>query len=287
VNEDATLSHCLAGSLELSSDEAGRLISFGAVYVERRRTTSDCAVFPGQYIRVHLKPRRYSVDGIDWRKRIVYEDTELVVVNKPAGIPVHATLDNGIENVINQLGAVLAESLFVTQRLDTEVGGLLVLGKTPEFQSQFNRLLAERKVRKQYRALVTTLPETGRHVHYMAPTKRGPKTLSTQAQPTWLHCALSVLKAERSTHSLPASCAYDVEIDLETGRTHQIRAQLSAMGSSIVGDTLYGSQTAFCLNGTTYPGIALFSTLSSWINADGREYSFQQSPTWTNVGDGL
>ena len=74
-------------------------------------------------------------------------------MNKPAGIPVHATLDNQVENVLHQLHVALGDSLYVTQRLDTEVSGLIVFAKTQEFQRRFNRLLAERKVTKRYRRL--------------------------------------------------------------------------------------------------------------------------------------
>jgi len=287
ATEETTLAHCIAENLGLSLDEAQELITFGAVYLARRRATSDCAVSSGQYLRVHLKPRRFPVDGIDWRKTIVYQDTKFVVANKPAGIPVHATLDNRIENLLHELERTLESRLFITHRLDTEVGGLIVLAKTPAFQSQFNRLLAERKVCKRYRALVTAAPEIGRYIHYMAATKRGPKIVSIQAQPNWIYCALSVVKADRSTSAVPAPCAFNIEVDLETGRTHQIRAQLSAIGSPIVGDTLYGSQTAYWLNGTPYPGIALFSSLSSWMTPEGQEYSFQLSPHWMNIGDRL
>src|SRR5262245_18743207 len=96
TSKDSTLIRCLEEVLGSNIDEVRQLMSFGAVYLERRRTTSDCPVSPGQYVRVHLKPRRFPIDGIDWRKTIVHEDEEFVVVNKPAGIPVHATLDNGV-----------------------------------------------------------------------------------------------------------------------------------------------------------------------------------------------
>jgi len=88
-----------------------------------------------------------------------------------------------------------------------------------------------------------------------------------------LECALSVRRVKEM------GSLFDVEIDLETGRTHQIRAQLSAIGSPILGDALYGSVHPFEVDGNLFRGIALFSASISWMEAD-REWSFTQNPPW-------
>jgi RluA family pseudouridine synthase len=282
VKEQGKLIDCLAEAAGLSHQDAQRLISFGAVYLDRRRVDSDKPVSPGQYVRVHLQPRRFPVDAADWRATIVHDGDEFVVVNKPAGIPVHATLDNRVENVLYQLSVALDASLYITQRLDTDVGGLIVFAKTQEFQRKFNRLLVERKIRKTYRALVTSAPEAGRHIHYMKPTARGPKTLSVVAHSGWLPCVLSVVNVKPVSTAFPTA-AFEVEIDLETGRTHQIRSQLSAMGSPIAGDVLYGSQTRYALNGALQPGIGLFSASVSWHVDEGREQCFALGPPWASL----
>lgn len=272
--EETTLIECLVRHFDLTSEVAERLVSFGSVYVDRKRVSSDQQLTPGQYVRVHLQPRRYPVAGIDWQATIVHHGEEFVVVNKPAGIPVHATLDNRAENVAHQISVALGVSVYVTQRLDAAVSGLIIFARTQEFQGEFNRLLRERKVKKHYRALVTTAPEVGRHLHYMEPTPRGPKTVVTELRPNWLECALRVLSVA------PAGSAFDIEIDLETGRTHQIRAQLSAMGSPIVGDKLYGSLNPYEINGEHRPGLALFSASTSWSGPEGIEWYFELSPPW-------
>jgi 23S rRNA-/tRNA-specific pseudouridylate synthase len=265
------------GRWGLTPQKAEWLLSFGAVYVDRRRADSDQPLSPGQYIRAHLMPRRFPAGEVDWRATVVHSNHDFVVVNKPAGIPVHATVDNRVENVLHRLTATLGTPLRITQRLDTEVSGLLVVARTPEFQRRFNRLLVERKVKKRYRALITSVPEPGRHIHYMEPAKRSPKTVSSSPRPNWLQCILCVVDV-RAAALQPET--FEVEIDLETGRTHQIRAQLAAMGSPILGDKLYGSEMRYEVTGAYLPGIALFSTSISWPSDEGEEWSFQSVPPW-------
>jgi 23S rRNA pseudouridine1911/1915/1917 synthase len=266
VKEKGTLLDCLA-AFGVSREEGEHLLSFGAVYHERERVCSDRVLSPGHYVRVHLQPKRFPVETVDWASTVVCENDQFVVANKPAGIPVHATVDNRLENALHQLSLTMHSTLHITQRLDAEVGGLIVFAKTREFQRRFNQLLVERKVKKRYRALVTSAPELGRHVHYLKHESRSPKTVQREAHPEWLECVLRVDNVRSigdATNPL-----FEVEIDLETGRTHQIRAQLAAMGSPIVGDKLYGSERT-----SEQPGIALVSISTAWCDEEGQEWSF-------------
>ena len=94
VTAEATLLECLTRGFGISIEEGASLFHLGAVYQEGVRARSDGPVSRGQYLRVHLRPKRFPVQEIDWRGAIVHEDDDFLVVNKPSGIPVHATVDN-------------------------------------------------------------------------------------------------------------------------------------------------------------------------------------------------
>lgn len=238
------------------------LIELGAVYVNDERCLGPSrALAAGDRVRIHTRPRRYPQPH-DLLSRIVSEDADVLVVDKPAGLPVHALVDNIKENLISYLEDLRGGTLFITHRLDVETSGLVLLAKSPEAQARLNRAFAEGTVKRTYAAYVLQAVPLGSHVHYMEPSPKAPKHVEITARDGWARCSLEVLCCEefsgatsalsegRTTWSLvePSSGGavsvdrfYRVEIVLQTGRPQQIRAQLSALGAPIIGDTAYGS----------------------------------------------
>lgn len=227
--------HAVAEALGSDHARAEALLRFGAVYVNRERLADDRALAAGDYVRVHAEPRRFPVDHVSWRSRVVHVTPEFVVVDKPPGVPVHATCDNAVENVAHAVSRELGCELHVVQRLDIATQGLFVLARTPAFRLRFNRLLADREVTKRYRALVPRALPPGELVHYMRPDERAPRVVDTEARDGWKRCVLCIDACE------PAGDAFAVTLTLHTGRTHQIRCQLAAVRAPILGDGLYGS----------------------------------------------
>lgn len=211
------------------------LVSFGAVYFNRRRIAQDAEMKNGDWLRVHPNPRRFPGALWDWPSRIIYEDGDFLILDKPAGVPVHATCDNRRENVIAFLQPNYDQPLMLCHRLDIGTQGLMAIAKTREFCQGFGGWMANRQIIKRYRALVDKPVPLGEVVHYMAPGDRAPHLVSLQEQDGWKVCRLEV------TACRSVGFAHELEITLGTGRHHQIRAQLSALGFPVLGDDIYGT----------------------------------------------
>lgn len=225
-------------SNELAMDEliATHLLALGAIYVNKERTFENRVLNDKDYVRVHPYPKRYNTQLIDWQSRRVFENEDFIAINKPACIPMHATLDNAIENVLHQCSLAFNTPLYVTQRLDVPTSGIVILAKTKQFQSRFNRMLLNRKITKTYHAVTKIEPPMGHHIHFMEKSLSAPKIIHPEEAPDRLACELILINSQ------PISLGFLNEICLITGRTHQIRAQLGFLNCPILGDTPYGGE---------------------------------------------
>lgn len=176
---------------------------------------------------------------------ILYEDNHLIVVEKPSGVLTqHATLDLPV--LLDEVKAYIKEEynkpgrvfLGMVHRLDVNVGGVIVFAKTSKGASRINKEIREKRFEKRYLAIVEGNIKTEEEVtltNYLKKDKRNNKAVITN--PT--HGKKSILKykklAEIDNKSL-------LEINLITGRFHQIRAQLANNKTPIYGDFKYGSK---------------------------------------------
>jgi 23S rRNA pseudouridine1911/1915/1917 synthase len=189
---------------------------------------------------------------------IVYEDNHLLVVNKPVGWIVQGAqvgqdsllerAKSYIKHKHNKPGSVY---LGVVSRLDGPVSGLVPLARTSKAAARLSEQIRERKVRKVYWAVVSSEPPkpSDRLEHWLARKESDTVTRvvaqnTPQAQQAILE--YRTLATSEQTSSLnTTSQQYCLEIELITGRKHQIRAQLGAIGCPILGDEKYGSRVRF------------------------------------------
>ena len=105
------------------------LLDRGAVYVDGRRARADQTLAAGQVLRLHTRPKRYIVPDADLV--VLLETEDLLVIDKPSGLPTHATLDNALENAAHLLAAQRGTEVFVTHRLDIPTRGRADFGAHP------------------------------------------------------------------------------------------------------------------------------------------------------------
>jgi 23S rRNA pseudouridine1911/1915/1917 synthase len=242
-SQSSTLVDSISETLGIDSSQIEELLGFGSVYVNGGRCTLNQKIDSGTYIRVHQNPRRFPCEVFSLKKALLFENEDLIVIDKPSGLPVHPTVDNLHENILTLCSRALGKELFVTHRLDVPTSGLFIFAKSKQSQTQINFLLSQGKIKKIYHALVHGHPTaSGEITHYMQPSPRAPKTVSDQAIPGWAPCKLRLLDQNPLLDpSGSKTLSTEVTIELITGRTHQIRAQMSALGYPIVGDYAYGS----------------------------------------------
>ncbi|MGM0753256.1 MAG: RluA family pseudouridine synthase [Bacillota bacterium] len=197
---------------------------------------------PGDTIQLHLfKEVEYDVPPTYGEIDVLFEDDHLIVVNKPAGIDTHTNHPNETHSLANLVAfhhQAQGESCRVLHihRLDHDTSGAIIFAKHPLSKAILDRLLTERQIKRTYHALVhgrlkqkkgTISEPIGRDRHHN--TRR---RVSPSGQDAVTHYKVLEYK---NTYTL-------VEIQLDTGRTHQIRVHMSHIGHPLVGDTLYGGK---------------------------------------------
>jgi len=179
-----------------------------------------------------------------FEKRILYEDNHLIALNKlpseivqgdkTGDIPLSEHVKLYLKERYNKPGNVF---LGVVHRLDRPVGGVVVFAKTGKALSRMNLLIKERKTEKKYWAIVKNRPpaESGTLTHYLVRNSNKNKSFVYDNP-------VENSKEARLSYKLLArsDSFYLLEVDLITGRHHQIRAQISAIGCPIKGDLKYG-----------------------------------------------
>lgn len=236
-NQASPLDEFLCSQLNLSKERFFELQSLGAIYVNEQRQLQNTLLKENDYVRVHLEPKRFQ--GFEFQKDwIVLQTEDFIVFNKPSGLPCHPTLDNFRENLLEIATHHLQMTLFVTHRLDVPTSGLILFARNKAMLSYFNKCLEAHTVQKKYEAMVhgclTKAPQ--RLTHYMKKEVRSPKVLTHECLENTLKCELILLESQIQSENFS-----HLKIQLLTGRTHQIRAQLGFIGHPIVGDTLYGA----------------------------------------------
>ena len=271
------LDAALARMFGLSRSRAAELIGDGLVLLGGRTASKSDRVLAGDPLQVTLPPPRpvdppRPVEGLV----VLYEDDDIIVIDKPRGVAAHPTPGWSGPTVIGGLIAAghtvatsgAAERQGIVHRLDANTTGVMVVAKSERAYSALKRAFRERSVDKRYHALVQGHPDPlrgtvdapiGRH-----PSGDGRFAVVSDGRPSVTH--YDTLEAFRA--------ASLISVHLETGRTHQIRVHMAALRHPCVGDLLYGADPVLAARlGLTRQWLHAVS-LAFAHPADGREVTF-------------
>lgn len=226
-----------------SRSQVQKLIVDGHVTIAGRDIRPNLSVRDGERVTVEIPDvTPATMAGEALPLEIVYQDADLAILNKPAGLVVHpgaghpsGTLVNALLHHITDLSGIGGESRpGIVHRLDRGTSGVMVIAKNDAAHRELSRQFQDREVEKEYVALVWGVVQAGRRID--AAIGRDPanrQKMSARAK----HARSAVTRITRA-HHLPGVTLCQVAI--HTGRTHQIRVHLSAIGHPIVGDSVYG-----------------------------------------------
>jgi len=228
---------------ELSRTQAQKLIADGNITVNNRVAKAGVKLHVGDRVNITLPPpppSPLSPEAIPLN--IIYEDNDLLVIDKPAGLPIHPAPGHYSHTLVNAILAYLPslpesdDSLRpgIVHRLDKDASGVMVVAKNSVAQANLINQFKTRSVVKAYLALVKghLTPNEG---VIEAPIGRDPRHRKRMAVVT------EGKEARTQYYVIKHVGDYTlVEVRPETGRTHQIRVHLSAIGYPVVGDSVYG-----------------------------------------------
>jgi len=248
---------------ELSRTRVQELIEGGLVLLNGKTAKDSHKVHAGDAIEVVAESRpalRAEAESIPLN--ILYEDEDVIAVNKVAGMTVHAGAGNSHGTLVNALlgrGQSLSQSSDllrpgIVHRLDKETSGILLVAKNDFAHARLAEAFRERAIQKIYVALVQgVLTEERGRIELAIARDPNRRTRMTTKRAALLHNAREARTDWQVLGRVDSTTL--LEVQLHTGRTHQIRVHFSALRHPVVGDTLYGAAGQLHIGRTTLPSL--------------------------------
>jgi len=245
VKEDSRLDRYLAKELKSSRNQVEQLIKKGAVKIEGKTAKKGGQkIKEGESIEIEFpKTEKSEKKEVDFHIEKVYEDEDLLVINKPSGVVVHpapsvkeATVVDWLKKEGIRLSTLSGqERQGIVHRLDKETSGLMVIAKNNQSHQALSEQLQDKSMGRYYLALIE--PPLKDDMIVERPIARNPKNRLKMGVVEGGRYAKTAFKKIAQSRDLKEEL---IAAKLFTGRTHQIRVHLASMNRHILGDSLYG-----------------------------------------------
>jgi 23S rRNA pseudouridine1911/1915/1917 synthase len=271
---------------DLSRTRIQELIDAGLVLVDSRGAKPAQKLRGGERITLQPQPRpapRAEPEAIPLE--ILYEDDDLIAINKPAGMTVHAGAGNPRGTLVNALlgrGQSLSQGgdalrPGIVHRLDKDTSGVILVAKTDFAHAKLGEAFRQRQIKKTYIALVQgALKQT--HGSIDLAIARDPKRRTRMTARRSIVLARSRAARTDWRALLHIANTTLVEAGLHTGRTHQIRVHFAALHHPVVGDTLYGASPHLRAGKTTLPPLG-----RNFLHAANLGFSHPRTGKWIEL----
>ena len=230
---------------DLSRMNAKRLIEDGNVQVNSKNSKVSYKVQNGDIIEIHIpEAKQLDLKAQEIPIEVVYEDSDIIVVNKPKGLVVHPANGNWDGTLVNAIMAICKDSLSgiggevrpgIVHRLDKDTSGLLIIAKNDKAHINMSNEIKNREVKKVHIALVRGIVAENEATINM-PIGRSNKDRKKMAVVKNGKEAITHFKVIKRFDKYTL-----LEVKIDTGRTHQIRVHLSEIGHPVVGDEIYSN----------------------------------------------
>jgi len=244
----------IADKTELSRVMVQKLIEENEILVNNKPQKSSYKVFAGDEITINIpEAKNTTIEAKEIPLNIIYEDKDILVINKQKGLVVHPGVGNYDETLVNAIMAHCKGELSgiggeirpgIVHRLDKNTTGILIIAKNDKAHINLSKQIQDRKVKKIYIALVRGVI-TENEATIDMPIGRSTKDRKKMAVNKRGKNAITHFKVLKryDKYSL-------VEIHIETGRTHQIRVHMAEIGHPVIGDDTYSNgKNEFGING--------------------------------------
>lgn len=244
-NDGKRIDAYLSETQEYSRSAIQRLIDEEKITVNKNKTKASYKVQEGDLIEIEEEPaKEIELKAQEIPLEILYEDNDIIIINKPKGMVVHPANGNPDGTLVNAVMAICKDSLSgiggeirpgIVHRLDKNTSGAIIVAKNDKAHIALSEALKNHEIKKTYWALVRGIvKENNASINMpIARSKKDRKKMAVDKNGKEAITHFTVLKRF-------SDCTL-LEINLETGRTHQIRVHLSHIGYPIIGDDVYSN----------------------------------------------